>query len=431
MIGSFSQRVRAVFATYWFVPMLLGIGAVILAAATLWIDTSLGTAWLSEIGFLTANRPEGARALLSTVAGSLITVAGVVFSLTMVVLTQASNQFGPRLLVNFMKDRANQVVLGTFVATFLYCLLVLRVVRSGDSGLDLVPVVPHLSVSVALALTVIDLALLVFFFHHTAESVRVAHVLGDLGRSLERRVLKATVAADESDRATALPDGFRSDQATLNATSSGVLRSVDSDGVVALARRHDAVIRLLPTAGRFVILGTPYAEVHPASAADSVADELTKLVALGDDRSLEQDLGFLFDEFLEIALRALSPGINDPFTAMSCIDRLTQGLLFLDGRRLPAQVHTDADGVARAVVPVEGAGVIVRRVFGELRTFTVGDPMAAHHQAAALATLIRHGTDVSLRSGAQEELDALLQVASERLPTRDVERLRASVATRD
>ncbi|MFN2324183.1 MAG: DUF2254 family protein, partial [Trueperaceae bacterium] len=239
-----------------------------------------------------------------------------VFSLTMVVLIQASNQFGPRLLVNFMKDRANQVVLGTFVATFVYCLLVLRIVRSGDAGLDLAPVVPHLSIGVALTLTVVDLALLVYFFHHTAESVR-----------------------------------------------------------------------LLPTAGHFVVRGTPYAEVHPASAAAAVAEDLAKLVSLGDDRSLDQDLGFLFDEFLEIALRALSPGVNDPFTAMSCIDRLTQGLLFLDGRRLPAPVRTDADGVARAVVPVEGAGIIVRRVFGELRTFAVGDPMVAHHQAAALAKL--------------------------------------------
>jgi len=153
---------------------------------------------LIDWGLLTANGPDGARALLSTVAGSIITVAGVVFSLTMLVLIQASSQFGPRLLVNFMHDRTNQVVLGAFVATFVYSILVLRVVRIDNAELGVAEFVPHLSTGVALLLTFVSVALLVYFFHHTAEGVPVSHVLAGISRVMERRIEQTTVPAAEA-----------------------------------------------------------------------------------------------------------------------------------------------------------------------------------------------------------------------------------------
>jgi uncharacterized membrane protein len=411
-------------ASYWFIPMLLGLGAVGLSALTLSIDEAVRAGALVDFRFITLNGPDGARALLSTVAGSIITVAGVVFSLTMVVLTQASNQFGPRLLVNFMRDRPNQFVLGTFVATFLYSLLVLRVVRVGNDDLGLSEVVPHISVGVTLLLTFINVAVLVFFFHHTAESVRVSHVLADISRVMERRIQQATVAVDEAEEPPLLLPAFDRDLAVLDAPEGGVLQSVDVDRLVAFAREHDAVIRLLHAPGDFVLKGGSYAEIHPASAAPHVEEGLAEHLSLGEDRSLSQDLGFLFDELLEVALRALSPSMNDPFTAMNCVDRITQGLLLLDGRRTPNETHADEDGVTRAVVPLQSRGVLARHLFSELRAHVAGDLMTTGHTLHMLRVLAREVVDTTLERVAEEEIEALLAEAERSFSERDMARLR-------
>ncbi len=417
------QWVETLAGSYWFVPMLLGVAAVGLSFLTLSIDQDGRMERLIAAGFLTANGPDGARSLLSTVAGSIITVAGVIFSLTMVVLTQASNQFGPRLLVNFMHDRANQVVLGTFVATFVYSLLVLRVVRAGDADLGITEFVPHLSIGVALLLTFVNAGLLVYFFHHTAEGVRVSHVLAGISRGIEQRIQKATLPADEVAPAPEVPPGFRDDFAVLYAPVGGVLQSVDVEGLVALAREHDAVIRLLHMPGAFLWKRGPYAEVYPASAAGDVEDGLSGFLTLGEHRSLSQDLGFLFDELLEVAIRALSPSMNDPFTAMNCIDRITQGLLLLDGRQRPHDTHADEDGVARAVVPLQSRVHLTRHLFAELRPHVARDLIVTARQLEALRTLVREVSDPAVAQVADEEFAALLAAARQAFPAHDVARL--------
>lgn len=413
------QWLAALAGSYWFVPMLLGVAAIGLSFVTLSIDQGGRMESLIGWGLLTSNGPDGARSLLSTVAGSIITVAGVIFSLTMVVLIQASNQFGPRLLVNFMRDRTNQFVLGSFVATFVYSLLVLRVVRAGDADLGVTEFVPHLSVGVALLLTFVNSGLLVYFFHHTAEGVRVSHVLAGISRAMARRIAEAPVDADEADPAPELPPGFRDDVAVLDAPAGGILQSVDIAGLVAFAREHDAVIRLLHVPGTFVWERAPYAEVHPASAAGDVRDGLTEYLSLGDQRSLSQDLGFLFDELLEVAVRALSPSMNDPFTAINCIDRITQGLLLLDGRRPPHDTHADEDGVARAVVPMQSRVDLARHLFSQLRPHVARALMVTARQLEALRTLVHEVGDPALAQAAEEEFDALLVAARRSFPEGD------------
>jgi uncharacterized membrane protein len=345
----------------------------------------------------------------------------------MVVLTQASSQFGPRLLVNFMHDRVNQFVLGAFVATFLYALLVLRVVRVEDDDVGVSAFVPHLSVGVTLLLAIVNVALLVFFFHHTAQSVRVSHVLAGISRTLERRI-DATRREDDEFDAPELSVDVREDAAMLDAPVGGVLQSVDVDGVVDLAREHDAVVRLLYVPGLFVWKGAAYAEVHPASAADAVGDRLIELVSLGEDRSLGQDLGFLFDELLEVAVRAMSPSMNDPFTAMNCIDRITQGLLLLDGRPAPRETHADEEGVLRAVVPLQTRGQLAHRLYAELRNHVVRDLMATERQLEALRTLVREVGDHELARAAEEEFDALRADARSAFSEHDFAMLPARVA---
>jgi uncharacterized membrane protein len=436
MLSRLRSAWEALNSSYWFVPAALGLAAFLLSMATLSLDRRLPDGWLLRLDLdaLPVIQSEGARSVLTTVASSMITVAGVVFSLTLLVLTQASSQFGPRLLSNFMRDRVNQFVLGVFVATFVYALLVLRVVTGGDGEAGIEAFVPHLSVMVALVLTFFTVAILVFFFHHIAQSIRVTHVLSELDDALRRR-LEALGERDPDDDegerdhpqniALAVPVDFRDDLGVVAAKRGGYLQSVDADKLVADAAEADAVIRIIPIVGTFVMRGAPLAEVHPATAAADLDDAVHRTLSLGPDRSLTQDLAFYFDEFLEIALRALSPSMNDPFTARSCIDRIGQGLLLLDRRRLPRQVHVDEDGRVRAFVPLQGKGALTRHVLAELRRASAGNLFVTRHLLETLVALRRSVQGAAIRIAIEDELAAIVPDAERSVSERDHARLRA------
>jgi uncharacterized membrane protein len=420
-------------SSYWFVPAVLGVGAALLSMLTLSIDLHLPDDWLErvDVAALPTIQSEGARSVLTTVASSMITVAGVVFSLTLLVLTQASSQFGPRLLVNFMRDRTTQFVLGVFVATFVYALLVLRVVSGGDSDAGIDSFVPQLSVLVALALTFLTVAVLVYFIHHIAQSVRVTHILSKVDDTLERMLEGLEERAQDADDAPGaedVPTAFRADLGVLPARRGGYLQAVAIDALVESAAKRGAVVRLIPTVGDFVMKGAPLAEVHPATATDALADDMHGALSIGTDRSLTQDLGFVYDELLEIALRALSPSLNDPFTARSCIDRIAQGLLLLDRRRLPPQVHADDEGVVRAFVPLQGKGALARHLFGELRRAAAGNLFVTQHLLETLAKLRREVVSVALGSAIDEAMEAIVAAAKAALPALDHARLEAVLA---
>jgi uncharacterized membrane protein len=428
MLARVRSAWRSLNANYWFLPAVLGVTAVVLSLVTVTIDQRIGDDWIAGLDMraFAPMQSDGARAVLTTIASSMITVAGVVFSLTLLVLTQASSQFGPRLLLNFMHDRTNQFMLGAFVATFVYALLVLRVVTNSDGGAGSSAFVPQVSVLTALVLAFATVGLLVYFFHHIAESVRATHVLGDLGDALHAMLdeLPETGATDEV-AADDMPSAFRRDLRAIDARTGGYLQSVDTETLVAAATKCDAVIRILPAVGSFVTRGTPLAEVHPAAAGDELESTIREAVSLGNDRSLTQDLGFVFDEFLEITLRALSPSMNDPFTARNCIDRIAQGILQLDRRGSPKQVHVDDDGVVRAFVPLQVAGALTRNLFGELRRAGRGHLSVTQHLLGALLMLQRHARSAAITTAVDDELGAIMHDARSTLSLHDQGRLDA------
>ncbi|MEJ2358451.1 MAG: DUF2254 domain-containing protein [Deinococcales bacterium] len=421
-------------SSYWFLPSLMALGALLLSVATLILDQSLGSARLPLLSALGGmNRPDGARALLSTVAGSLITVAGVVFSMTLVGLSLASQQFGPRLVGNFMRDRGNQLVLGTFVGTFLYCLMVLRTVRSADVPAGVAAFVPHISVAVALAMTLVSLFVLIYFIHHTAESIQVSYVLARVGRALTQQLLafpEATGRGEEAEPGNApppeLPEGFSEGAVTVRAQRAGYVQAIDVPSLVALAREHDAVIRLHHPPGSFLMLDGPLADIHPEGAAETLAGRIEGSYVLGAVRTPQQDPYFLFDQLLEVAVRALSPGINDPFTAISCIDRMAESVNLLARRRLPSTFLTDDEGALRLIVPRPEIGELVEHLFGELRAHGAGDPMVARHLALTLRRMQASTSDPALQRVADREVRRLLESAVELLSASDYEGLRAA-----
>ncbi|HKI59065.1 MAG TPA: DUF2254 domain-containing protein [Trueperaceae bacterium] len=440
-------------SSYWFLPTLMTVGAFLLSAATLAIDGSYAQSAVPRLGVLGGlNHPDGARALLSTVAGSLITVAGVVFSITLVGLSLASQQFGPRLVGNFMRDRGNQAALGTFLATFLYCLMVLRTVRSGDPQLAVAAFVPHVSVGVALLLTLASLGVFIYFIHHAAESVQVSYVLARVGRALTQQILAfpgvddtgadprgrdggARPAAGAPEDADAsglepatpdLPEAFQREAVTVRSQRAGYVQVIDLTGLVALAAEHDAVIRLHNPPGSFLMLGGPFADIYPAEAAEALAGRIEGYYLLGAVRTPQQDPYFLFDQLLEVALRALSPGVNDPFTAMTCIDRLAEAVDLLAHRRLPSTMLHGDDGALRLVVPRPELGALVEHLFGELRAHAAGDPMVARHLALTLRRMQASTSHRRLKRVVDDEVRRLLESAEGVLSASDLQGLRAA-----
>jgi uncharacterized membrane protein len=297
-------------ASYWFVPAMLAVGAVVLAAVTLRLDAALTATQAGRTPWLYSGGANGARSMLAAIATSAIAVAGTTYAITIAVLQLASSQFGPRLLRNFMRDTGNQLVLGVFIATFLYCLLVLRRVR----GQDDFAFVPHLSVTVGTALAVVSVSVLIYFIHHIASSIQAANVIATVGRELDAAIARLfpesigqRVKSDAVPRGAAgLPLNFDREAAPLASRGSGYILAVDLERLVTLAREQEVILRLDHRPGDFVIDGRPLASVWPADrTTEALEAAISAAVVLGSERSQEQDAGFLINQLVEIAVRAL------------------------------------------------------------------------------------------------------------------------------
>ncbi len=277
-IGNKYLKLRS---SYWFIPTVMAIQAVTFASILIYLDRYNEQYGLIDLSWINLTGAAGARAILSTVASSMITVTGIVFSITIVTLSLASQQFGPRRLQNFMRDRGNQFVLGTLTSTYLFCLLVLRFVSEDR----LFGFVPHLSILAAVLLAVLCVEVLIYFIHHVAESIQVTNVITSVGRELvvgieplfpEKLNESLDVPEAESALETLLPEGFDAQVRPVDALSNGYLQAVDLPGLLELAEKNDLVIRIGHRVGHFIDADAPLVELWPGESASS--EDLTKTV---------------------------------------------------------------------------------------------------------------------------------------------------------
>jgi uncharacterized membrane protein len=347
----------------------MAVGAVGVSVLMIQVDEALTPAFIGSLPWVYAGGPEGARAVLSTIAGSMITVAGVTFSITIVALTLASQQFGPRLLRGFLRDLGNQIVLGTFVSTFLYCLLVLRTVRGNDDA----QFVPHLSVTLGVLLAMLSLGVLIFFIHHVSISIQasqiIANVAADLGSAVVRLFPDELGHADKrSTDVGALPDD-REGQ-TVSATASGYVQAIDGDALLRLTAEHDVILRIEVPPGRFVHDGATLMRAWSKAALDTAFGERARAAfILGSGRTPTQDVQFFIAQLVELAVRALSPGINDPGTARMCLDRLGQMLCLMATRDMPAAARYGDDGRLRVMTSPLTFDDMAAAAFNEIRRY--------------------------------------------------------------
>lgn len=318
----------------WFLPSMMTLGAAILATGLLKLDRHIDPVNWPSFTWVFTGSPEGARGVLGVIAGSMITVAGVTFSILVVALSLASQQYGPRLLRNFLRDGTVHFVFGTFVSTFVYCLLVLLSVH-GENGLAGNTFVPNISVGIAVLLACMNVFVLIYFINHVARSITASRLVELTSKELQstiKRMFPDSVGDDEppaqAEDEFARIAAASAQPVLFNASGGGYVQFIDPEKLLYTARRNGLVIEALVRPGDFVIAGDCLARFwYPTDGLPERGfseQHIRKCFTLGESRSLIQDVPHGVDMLIEVTLRALSPSMNDPFTAIQCLDRLRE-----------------------------------------------------------------------------------------------------------
>jgi uncharacterized membrane protein len=344
----------------------------------------------------------------------MMTIASVTFSITVVALQLASSQFGPRLLRNFMRDRGNQVAIGTFIATFTYCLLILRTVNGTEGE----PFVPHISVTVGLLLALVSLGVLIYFIHHAAASIQAENVIAAVSRDLHEAIddlypkCLGNEPPEPSERAgeADVPPNFDRESSPISSTTSDYLQAIDVDHLLSLAHDRDVILSVERRPGKFFFRGGDLARVWPGERLDEeLANAIRGAFYFGSLRTLTQDVEFAIDQLVEIAVRALSPGVNDPFTAIACVDRLGAALCSLAERVFPSSYRYDDEGRLRVFTDASTIPGIVDASFRQIRQAARHDAAVTVRLLETIAAVARHTREPIFRESLRRHADAILR----------------------
>ena len=367
-----SQLLDALRTGFWFVPSMMLLLAAGLASGLLYIDKRFDPGMQSSISWAYTGGPEGARSLLSTIAGSMITAASVTFSLASVALSIASQQYGSRVLRNFMRDRVTQVLLGTFVSTFLYSVLVVRVIRGSDFSGGFVPAI---AITVAIGLSLLSLLMLVYFVHHVSSSIQASHIVSTISKDMQAAIPKLFPSEVPHPATKPMVEPFTErSSAEVTVDESGYLQSIDGGDLMQLATERNLVIEIMLKPGDHIVQGAIIAQVRPSNISEKDRVRILDAFLIGAARTPTQDIRYQFQQLTDVVVRALSPGINDPFTAINGIDELATGLTLLARRPRPAELQKDAEGTPRLVMPCPQLDELLTSTIGHMAIYAGSDP---------------------------------------------------------
>lgn len=401
----------------WFVPGVMVVVAIVLAQGVIVLDLWLDARTLDVLPDSFLLGVEGSRGILVAIGGSVLAVAATTFSITMSVIATASSTYGPRLVRNFMSDRSNQRVLGLFVGTFVYCLMVLRRVQDASDGITFVP---HVAVYGALLLALASVAALVYFLHHISDVIQVPTLVRRVRTELESAVDDLYGEAS-GERVTAfalsVPD------AEVLAPRAGFVTFVDAPALVRDATGV-GVAELVATPGTHVMAGELLARV--SGDAEEMSRIVCAHVRVGDTRTPSQDIEFAVQQLVEMAVRAVSPSTNDPYTARNVVEELASGLLPAMRHPAPGDGWIDDAGVVRLVWRLPSGAELVDLVFDDLRLYAAGDPEVVRASLRLAGRVVRLAGPETVER-VRTQVDELLAAAErEGTSTFDLERLRAS-----
>ncbi|MGI8510027.1 MAG: DUF2254 domain-containing protein [Gemmatimonadaceae bacterium] len=425
---------RRLLGTLWFIPSVIVIGAIGLAIGMVELSTRIDGHALARWPLIFGATADSSRAMLSAIASGMITVAGLTFSLTVVAVTQASSQFTPRILRNFMSDRPNQLVLGTFVGIFAYCLVVLRTIRSVAER----TFVPSLAVFLGIVLAILGIAVLIYFVHHIASTLQasniVARVAQDTFGTID--VLFPHDVDDEADdakydesRVVMQRAGEIDHWRAVSSPQTGYIQGVDVDALVAAACDAHGVIRMDCGPGDFVVGKTLLASVGDGTTQPGATHKLDRRIAraytIGKYRTVDEDVAFGLRQLVDISLRALSPGVNDTTTAVTCVDYIGAILVRLAPRRIDCPAR-EVDGEMRVVVRGPSFESLLRLAVDEIRQNSGGNVTVLARMMEILIQVASRTASPSRLQLIKEQVMLLKEVAGRTVPAvYDADRLRA------
>jgi len=418
----------------WFVPMVLVLASVVAALALIELEPMLRHDLTREWPRLFGAGAQASRDMLAAIATSMITVAGVVFSVTIVALSLTASQYSPRVLRTFMSDRPTQFVLGTFVAVFAYCLVVLRTIRGSDDG----GFVPSMAVLGGVLMAFVGIGVLIYFVHHLASAIQVPFIVGRIASDAASAIDRMYPVPESIDRPADSPGEGRppcpGHGTTVPSNDTGYLVSIDTDRLVDLAAEVDTVLRVKPRVGDFAVEGTPIVEVasYAICPSESWRQAVQGCLSVQAERDVDEDPAYGLELLVDVAMKALSPSVHDPTTATTCVDQLGALLQRLSGRHVPGPMH-ERDGRLRVIVPVPAYEDYVRLALSAV-THHAGSHDTVH---ARLIAAVEGAADATLGRRRLAVLVHRLDIHLERLPQsgladEDVQRLlRDAGALRD
>jgi uncharacterized membrane protein len=417
-------------SSFWVVPSLIVLVSIAFASALINADAAGSHRWLTRWPLMFGAGADGARGMMSTIAGSMMSVVGVMFSIILVVLALVSSQYTSRILRNFMRSRVTQVVLGIFAGIFTYCLIVLRTIRGGDEG----AFVPSLAVFFGFVMALGGIGALMFFIHHIASSIQASSIIASaaketiaaIDRLFPEKLGQGT--AEDDDDQTLRPLSERNWR-TVPARQSGYIQNVDNTALLRLARGRKTIVRMEYGIGEFVVRDTTLASLALKDPPDQkTITALQAAFSISSHRTVEQDVGFGIRQIVDVALKALSPGVIDTTTAVMCVDYLTAILARIAPRQIPS-VHRYEEGQLRVIAKGPSFESLLAESFDQIRSIAKDDVAIMSRMLGAFQTLAGLIADPNRRRALRDQVQWVAEMAERTVESpHDRERITEQVA---
>ena len=377
-------------------PLTIALALGCAGAFLSWLEERFPAAstWVPTFLFPSHADPQVAQVILAGIAGSIMTVVSIVFAILLMTLTLASMQFSPRIIVSFSRDRVTQWTLGIFLGTFSYCMAALPAARSLPH-----PFAPVATVLGAMVLALACVGLLLFFIHHISQAISVNHIVDRIAEETEAMIDEMMPRPHRPDRLKDIePLRANPSEVAVSSNASGYIRFVDTRRLVALAKHYHVTIRVLRRVGHFVPVGIPLMMVSKGNRLPPEgAAELLAAFDVGPTRTLQQDVEFGVLQIVDIALKAISPAVNDPTTAINCVDQLSRILVRFASRELPEEVLYDPPGIARASIGCIHFGRLVEAAFEQIRMYSKTDVAVSLRLLRAFSDIAASTPNVEFR----------------------------------
>jgi uncharacterized membrane protein len=403
-------------SSFWFVPSLIVLVSIVFAVVLIETDSAGSDRWLAQWPRLFGAGAQGARDMMSTIAGSMMTVVGVTFSMILVVLALASSQYTSRILRNFMRSRVTQIVLGIFAGIFTYSLIVLRTIRGGDEG----AFVPNLAVFFGFVLALGGVGTLMFFIHHIASSIQASSIIASVAQETIATIDRlfpeklGQGPGEDDDDQKLHPLAVRNWRG-VPAKENGYIQSVNNAGLLHLARDRKTILRMEHGIGDFVVRNTTLASLSLEETPDEeTISALQATFSISRHRTVEQDTAFGIRQIVDVALKALSPGINDTTTAVMCVDYLTAILARLAPRQIPS-LYRYEEGELRVIAKGPSFESLLAESFDQIRSNAKGDVAIMLRMLGAIQTLTSLTARPQRRLALREQVQWIAELAERTL----------------